>query len=140
MYFLGRRLSCAVTLFRSSIKQTHRHNSLTIMHVCFRGGVLSHSLKKNLYYLVFFFNFVVFSKSFLKTLPSYFITFGHSTHSFLVFHFNHLKFLYAVRFNSTSHSYSDDTFYADFCIAKLISINCIQKTLLLHPIKNVWSG
>lgn len=125
MYFLGRRLSCAVTLFRSS-----RHIDIIVLLSCMYvlgggGWVLSHSLKKNLYYLVFFFNFVVFSKSFLKTLPSYFITFGHSTHSFLVFHFNHLKFLYAVRFNSTSHSYSDDTFYADFCIAKLISINCI---------------
>lgn len=123
MYFLGRRLSCAVTLFRSS-----RHIDIIVLLSCMYvlgGGVLSHSLKKNLYYLVFFFNFVVFSKSFLKTLPSYFITFGHSTHSFLVFHFNHLKFLYAVRFNSTSHSYSDDTFFADFCIAKLISINCI---------------
>lgn len=95
------------------------------MHVCFRGGgPVTLPLKKSLL-LSIFINFVVFSKSFLKTLPSYFITFGHSTHSFLVFHFNHLKFLYAVRFNSTSHSYSDDTFYADFCIAKLISINCI---------------
>lgn len=123
MYFLGRRLSCAVTLFRSS-----RHIDIIVllscMYVLGGGGPVTLPLKKSLL-LSIFINFVVFSKSFLKTLPSYFITFGHSTHSFLVFHFNHLKFLYAVRFNSTSHSYSDDTFFADFCIAKLISINCI---------------
>lgn len=123
MYFLGRRLSCAVTLFRSS-----RHIDIIVllscMYVLGGGGLVTLPLKKSLL-LSIFINFVVFSKSFLKTLLSYFITFGHSTHSFLVFHFNHLKFLYAVRFNSTSHSYSDDTFYADFCIAKLISINCI---------------
>lgn len=124
MYFLGRRLSCAVTLFRSS-----RHIDIIVLLSCMYvlgggGGPVTLPLKKSLL-LSIFINFVVFSKSFLKTLPSYFITFGHSTHSFLVFHFNHLKFLYAVRFNSTSHSYSDDTFYADFCIAKLISINCI---------------